>query len=444
MPSSDSPRGSARQPRPRAAGKFLFVDDRKLWIRGVTYGAFRPDAEGREYQDGATIERDFALMAANGLNAVRIPHTIPPRSLLDIAQRHGLRVMAGLSAEQYAGYLIDREGAPDVAAIVRQKVREVAGHPALLCHALGNEISAPLVRWLGHRRVERYLEQLYRAVKTEDPGALVTYVNYPTTEYLDLPFLDLVAFNVYLESPEAFASYLARLQNLAGDRPLLMSELGLDARRHGDPRQAEVLDWQVRTTFGAGCCGFFAFAWTDEWFRAGAEVQDWSFGLTDRARRPRPALAAVRDAITAVPFPKDGTWPRISVIVCSYNGERTLRDCCEGLLRLEYPDFEVIVVDDGSTDDTAAIAHEYGFRVISTPNRGLGSARNTGLRVATGEIVAYTDDDARPDPHWLTYLAAAFRRTPHAAIGGPNIPPPGDASSPTPWPLPLVARCTCS
>ncbi len=426
MPFSDSPRRSARPPRPRASGKFLFVADTKLWVRGVTYGAFRPAANGREYQDSATIERDFALMAANGLNAVRIPHTMPPLSVLDMAHRYGLRVMVGLSAEQYAGYLIDRRGAPDVAAIVRRKVREVAGHPALLCYALGNEIPAPLVRWLGHRRVEHYLEQLYRAVKTEDAGGLVTYVNYPTTEYLDLSFLDLLAFNVYLETPETFARYLARLQNLAGDRPLLMSELGLDAQRNGDARQAEVLDWQVRTTYGTGCCGFFAFAWTDEWFRAGAEVRDWAFGLTDRARRPRPALAAVRDAITAVPFPKDGPWPRISVVVCSYNGARTLRDCCEGLLRLEYPDFEVIVVDDGSTDETATIAHEYGFRVISTPNRGLSSARNTGLHAAAGEIVAYTDDDARPDPHWLTYLAAAFRTTEHAGIGGPNIAPPGE------------------
>src|SRR5207249_4704602 len=44
----------------------------------------------------------------------------------------------------------------------------------------------------------------------------------------------------------------------------------------------------------------------------------------------------------------------------------------------------------------------------------------------TGEIVAYLDDDARPDAHWLTYLAATFLGTPHAAVGGPNIPPPGD------------------
>mgnify|MGYP000586741015 CR=1 FL=1 len=58
---------------------------------------------------------------------------------------------------------------------------------------------------------------MYRAVKDVDPQGIVTYVNYPTTEYLDLSFLDLLAFNVYLESEDRLAAYLQRLQNLAGD-----------------------------------------------------------------------------------------------------------------------------------------------------------------------------------------------------------------------------------
>jgi len=412
--------------RATVRGKFLFVGDQKLYVRGVTYGAFEPDADGREYRDLGRIDRDFAQMAASGINAVRIPHTMPPRALLDVAQRHGLRVMVGLSAEQYVGYLIDRRGAPDVEALVAAKVHDCAGHPALLCYALGNEIAAPMARWLGPERVQSYLERLYRVVKREDPEGLVTYVNYPTTEYLELPFLDLVCFNVYLESQERLKAYLARLQNIAGDRPLVMSELGLDSIRNGEREQAHVLDWQVRTAFASGCAGAFIFAWTDEWYRHGNDVEDWAFGLTREDRSPKLALDAVREAFADVPFSSRLHWPRVSVVVCSYNGARTIGDCLDGLARLDYPDYEVIVVDDGSRDATAAIAHRYAPVLIQTPNRGLSHARNAGLAAATGEIVAYIDDDARPDPQWLRYLAATFMSTAHAGVGGPNIAPPGD------------------
>src|SRR5262249_48725339 len=82
--------------------------------------------------------------------------------------------------------------------------------------------------------------------------------------------------------------------------------------------------------------------------------------------------------------------------------------------------------DDGSTDRTAEIVVEYGFQLIRTPNRGLSAARNTGLELATGEIVAYTDGDARPDPQWLLHLAAAFSKSSYVGIGGWNIAPRGD------------------
>src|SRR5919198_203759 len=238
--------------RPQVRGKFLFVGDEKLYVRGVTYGAFRPDEDGNEYYDLDVIERDFAHMAAVGLNAVRIPHTMPPRSLLDVAQRHGLRVMVGLSAEQYVGFLNDKKDTSDIERSIRAKVRTCAGHPALLCYAIGNEIPAPVVRWFGRRRVERYLERIYQAIKSEDPDGLVTYVNYPTTEYLQLPFLDLVCFNVYLESQDRFEAYLARLQNVTGERPLLMSELGLDSLRNGEDVQVRSLDWQGPTGLVGG------------------------------------------------------------------------------------------------------------------------------------------------------------------------------------------------
>lgn len=420
--------------RPRAAGKFLFVGTQKLMIRGATYGTFRPGPDGVDYPEPQVVNSDFAAMAANGINTVRT-YTVPPRWLLDAASRHGLYVMVGLAWEQHVAFL-DLKGRPaDIEARLRRAVRATARHPAVLCYAIGNEIPAGVVRWHGPERVQRYLRRLYDAVKDEDPAALVTYVNYPTTEYLDLPFLDFFCFNVYLEQREALEAYLARLHNLTGDRPVVLAEIGLDSRRHGTDGQAEALSWQVETAYRAGCAGAVVFAWTDDWYIThlgddgqgvgGSEILDWDFGLTDRDRRPKPALTAVREAFRDVP-PMTEPAPRVSVVVCSFNGAATLRDCLEGCTSLDYPDYEIIVVNDGSTDGTAEIAHQYGVRVISTENRGLSNARNTGLTAATGAIVAYTDDDARPDPDWLTYLVEGFRNSDHVAIGGPNLPVPED------------------
>ena len=418
--------------RPRTRGKFLFAGEEKLYVLGVTYGPFRPNENGSEYHSPEAVERDFAQISANGLNAVRT-YTSPERWLLDAAQRHGLRVMVGLSWwEQHLASLDDKGRIESIKEHIRTGVSECVGHPAVLCYVIGNEIPAPIVRWYGRCRVERFLRELYETAKAEDPEGLVTYVNYPTTEYLQLPFLDFVSFNVYLEEQQRFEAYLARLHNIAGNRPVLMGEIGLDSRSNGKDTQAHSLKWQIRTSLASGCAGAVVFSWTDEWFTGGFDIEDWNFGLTDRDRCPKPALAAVKEAFTEAPLSADLPWPRLSVIVCSHNGGHTLPDCLEGLLHLEYPDFEVIVVDDGSTDSTADIVQEYGFRLITTENLGLSNARNVGMQAASGEIIAYLDDDARPDPHWLTYLAATFLNTEHAGVGGPNITHPSDG---------LMAKC---
>ena len=107
---------------------------------------------------------------------------------------------------------------------------------------------------------------------------------------------------------------------------------------------------------------------------------------------------------------------------------QTIDETLTALSRLNYPDYEVIVVDDGSTDMTAAIARKHGIRLIQTENKGLSNARNLGMEAATGEIVAYIDDDAYPDPDWLKFLAASFMTTDHAGIGGPNLAPPEETA----------------
>ncbi|WP_114751796.1 glycosyltransferase [Pleomorphovibrio marinus] len=409
--------------KPRVAGKFIFIGEEKFYIKGVSYGAFRPDEIGNEYQDKKRIEKDFKQMCQNGINTVRIPHTSPPRHLLDIAAKHGLKVMIGLSAEQYVGYLIDTDKKIDLFSIIREKLEACKNHSALLCISIGNEIPASMVRWIGKRKVEKYLKSIYNFVKREIPESIVTYVNYPTTEYLDLSFLDILSFNVYLESKDKLEPYLYRLQNLAGNRPLLMGEIGLDSMRNGLYNQAESLNWQIDTVFDSGCLGLIIFSWTDEWYRGEEEVSDWAFGLTTREREPKPSLIAVKDAFERNPFQKTSNWPLVSVIVCVYNGYSTIRECLMGIEKLNYPSYEVIVVDDGSTDNTHELVSAFDVRLIRTSNNGLSHARNLGLRSSKGEIIAYIDSDAYPDQDWLSYLVQEFKNSDFAAIGGPNVSP---------------------
>ncbi len=419
--------------RPQIHGRSILLGDGKLHVRGVTYGTFR-SSDGSSFPPPEEVRRDFEAMAEAGANALRT-YLPPPLWMLDLAQQHDLHVMVGLAWEQHVAFLDDPRPARAIAARVAEQVRACEGHPAILCYAVGNEIPAPIVRWHGKQEVEKFLERLHWEAKAQDPEGLFTYVSYPSTEYLELPFLDLTAFNVFLEDERTFESYMARLQNLSGDRPLLITEVGIDSRRNGEDAQARALQWQVGHAFGTGAAGVFVFSWTDEWHRGGHEVIDWDFGLVDRERRPKPSLAAIRDAFAAAPFSPAGPWPRVSVVVCTHNGERTLSQCLERLHGLAYPDFEVIVVDDGSTDGSGGIARAHGATLVQVEHRGLSFARNAGVARATGEIVAFLDDDAYPDPDWLHYVAAALRADAHAGVGGPNIPPDDDG---------LVAACVAA
>jgi GT2 family glycosyltransferase len=389
----------------------------------VTYGTFRERAGDEAFPPQEVVAADFAAMAGNGVNTLRT-YTVPPAWLLELAALHGLHVLIGIPWEQHVAFLDDRARRRAIVATVRRSVRACAGHPAVLGYVVGNEIPPSIVRWHGRQRVERFVERLYRAAKAEDPEALVTYASYPSTEYLHLPFLDVVCFNVFLEDERSLARYLARLHALAGDRPLVLGELGLDSRRNGIEAQAAALGAQLRVAYAAGCAGCCVFSWTDEWHRGGADVADWDFGVVARDRAPKPALDALRNAFAHVPFAPGEQWPRASVVVCTYNGAETIDTCLQALCTLDYPDCELIVVDDGSTDGAGALASRHDVRVIRTENEGLSAARNTGTAAASGEIVAFCDDDCVPDPHWLRHLVATLLESGDAGVGGPNVPPP--------------------
>ena len=179
-------------------------------------------------------------------------------------------------------------------------------HPSILAYNIGNEIPTDIVRWHGTRRVERFLAELRDVVKQADPDGLVTYASYPPTEYLDLSFLDFVTFNVYLHDHAAFRDYVFRLQNLVGDRPLVLGELGLDTLRHGEAEQARLLAGHLREAELMGLAGAYVFSWTDDWHTGGYPVEDWAFGITDADRTPKVVLSRRAAGLQGAPSAPPG------------------------------------------------------------------------------------------------------------------------------------------
>jgi len=411
-------------------GKFFFAGEEKYFVKGVTFGPFAPDEDGFQFPRREQAAADFALMREMGINTVRI-FTLPPLWLLDLAAEHGLRVLVGIPWSQHVTFLDSPEIQLEARRTVLAGVESCRNHPAVFAYLVGNEIPPDMVRWHGPERVSAFLKELVAEVKAAAPGALVSYANFPSTEYLTIDFTDFLCFNVYLHKPGAFRGYVSRLHNLAVDRPLVLTEFGADSIREGLEGQESILSWQVNTAFEMGVAGTFVFAWTDEWFTGGQAIEDWDFGLVSRERERKPSFAAVAAQYRGPLPPPLKEAPRVSVVVCSYNAERTMEQCLASLEHLNYPDYEVIVVNDGSTDRTLEIAERYPYcRIISQPNMGLSVARNVGAEAATGSIVAYTDSDCVADPDWLTYLVTKMVSADLAACGGPNFPPPEDSLVP--------------
>jgi glycosyltransferase involved in cell wall biosynthesis len=118
----------------------------------------------------------------------------------------------------------------------------------------------------------------------------------------------------------------------------------------------------------------------------------------------------------------------ISVVIPAYNEEQYLGRCLQALRAQSYPAsrFEIIVVDNGSTDATADIARRFGARVVSEPRKGVARARQTGFEAARSEIIASTDADTTVPVFWLARIAAHFEADPDlGAVYGPVYWPDG-------------------
>jgi len=113
--------------------------------------------------------------------------------------------------------------------------------------------------------------------------------------------------------------------------------------------------------------------------------------------------------------------PAVSVVIAARNAARTLRACLVSLMAQRYHEHEAIVVDDGSTDATRAIAASIpGVRLLDGGGHGPSAARNAGVQAARHDIVAFTDADCTVPPDWLDHLVVALRDSRAASAGGPQ------------------------
>ena len=125
-----------------------------------------------------------------------------------------------------------------------------------------------------------------------------------------------------------------------------------------------------------------------------------------------PLLASRREALASAPF--------ISVVICTRGRPDVLGKCLDKVDKIDYPHFEVVIVDNAPVNSDVELLLSnreslVDYRYVVEPRAGLSWARNAGATAARGEVVAFLDDDAEPDVHWLAAIIDGFRRSP--AIG---------------------------
>ena len=287
--------------RPAIDGKFLSVGGRRLHVCGVTYGTFAPDHHGRRFPPPDVVESDFAAMAAVGINAVRT-YTEPPGWLLDSALRHGLWVMVGLPWEQHVAFLhergrrraiddagarADRAAAPAIRpcsatrSATRSRRRSYAGTAALRRAVPG----AALRRGEGRgRRCTCHLRQLPQhrvpAAAVRRPCLVQRLPGRPRQRPpLPRPAPEPCRREAAVACRDGHRQPAPRRRAPGGGGRLA-------DRRRRSPPAAPARSCSPGPTSGIA---------------ASDEVLDWDFGLTDRERRPKPALADAARRLRTAP-----------------------------------------------------------------------------------------------------------------------------------------------
>jgi glycosyltransferase involved in cell wall biosynthesis len=378
-------------------GKFLSRLDRKFFFKAMR---LNDRGDSFDFNQKLALRRRFDDLGKAHTTGLILKES-QAEPLLGIAAQSGLQVLVEVAVP--VDELLSDSGLRSLTSRLFHTAHVLRAYPALMGYLIDCGVDPAALRHRGVDRVRKRLGKLIRTIRRADPDRLIAMKHRPATVGLTLLDEDLIYAELPPLSPAELRSYVIRLHNLAEARPVVL-ELG-----EGLPGQDEL----VACAFGLGAAGVVAPAMRP------AASHGW-LGIRMLSAGELLPFVTLNGACP----PKIADAPMVSVVICAFNAERTMRACLESLRTIDYPNYEVIIVDDGSFDHTAEISADFPeFRLIRQPNRGLSVARNVGMQAAHGDLIAYTDSDCVVDPHWLTLMVRTMTASGFDGCGGPNYAP---------------------
>lgn len=405
--------------RVEVEGRHLRLNEERFAVRGTAYGPFAPRSDGARYPEAALLQADLEAMAATGLNTIRT-FDVPPADLLNAAAEVGLRVLVGLDypdwrfepfPDRSSGHRIATAGL----AAVDRLFKRVDNPSVVLAVSVGRTLPADLVRVHHPGAVAETLASIVDRVQTLDPSVLATYTGRVGDDLVMLDGCDLLSVVLDADCASTFQRSLVRLQQARPAKPLLVIDLDPPTSGLTAVTQARELTDRLNALDRIGCAGATVGAWMGEPAPVDepANRRSESLVTVDGALKPlgRSVETWARQDV------KDlrRTWPRVTALVTAHNSESTIERCLSALEMSDYPDLEVIVCDQGSTDRTVELAARYPFELLQATQTD-GTGPTAGLDAATGDIVSFVDADVVCHRLWPWFIALAFDSTDRVTV----------------------------
>jgi GT2 family glycosyltransferase len=344
-----------------------------------------------------TLRKRLDELAAANVNSLILSEA-QADTVLSLAGQSGLYAMVeiAIDADVFASpvhtlAIIDR---------IAKAVKDLRGYPSLIGFLIDCPLDHDAIAKLAPHQPHNALDAIVRAIRKTNSRLLIG-INR-RAEWRAIPFTDedLVFANLAKTDPVDVGRTICELHEIADARPLII-EVGEEL-----PSQDEV----VARAFGFGAAGVVAPAMR----RAVSSERQNIRMLSAGELLPFAHLDG-----SSVPLP--GVTPMVSVVVTARDDERGIGRSLESINRLQYPNYEVIVIDDASRDRSAEIAGAApGVRLMRQSSRaGFGAIRNIAIRAARGQLIALTRADCVVDVDWLVLAVRVLSEGRYDAVGGP-------------------------